>query len=628
VISDSYSRLGLIEKAKYYQLKSISYLNNKQNNNSAVSSMGALFGLSGKINRYAVLGSYYITEKKPAIAEGFLKEAIALYSQLDSPMLMLDAPYLFLQMARCKTLEKNTNSASFYDTALKYMDLYQELPEGYAHYYQEKAADFFSKNLLDSSLNNINKAVKLKDSFKLGILSWYGELLTSFSKASILIKKGNARSAITLLQGEIKEIKILNNNSLLIDELSLLAKAYSANGNIKEAYRTLTEAFLLKEQLVSEQNDARSLNFEIEKKMQENEITIGILDAQNKAIQKTRYYLISIVSLLALFVLGLAVFYSNKRKSNRELALKNENLAYTIQQLKSTQAQLIQSEKMASLGELTAGIAHEIQNPLNFVNNFSELNCELINELKDATSREQRDASEEKEIIQNIKENSEKINHHGKRAESIVKGMLEHSRKSTGVKEQTDINNLCEEFVRLSYHGLRAKDKVFNCDYKLDLDPNLPLVNVVSQDIGRVILNIINNAFQSTIEKQQMLNKKSAADQSPGRNDHELGSPKSASGFGVRGNNENYSPLVVVTTRYISAHVEIHISDNGLGIPDSIKDKIFQPFFTTKPTGLGTGLGLSLSYDIVKSHGGTIHVNSDHDRGTTFIIQLPILQRF
>ena len=292
-----------------------------------------------------------------------------------------------------------------------------------------------------------------------------------------------------------------------------------------------------------------------------------------------------------------------------EKAYKELEVSHTA--LKNTQAQLIQSEKMASLGELTAGIAHEIQNPLNFVNNFSELNSELVKELEEESSSETRDADNEKLLLKAIRENSEKINHHGKRAESIVKGMLEHSRKSTGVKEPTDINKLCDEFVRLSYHGLRAKNKDFNCDYKLDLDPNIPLINVVSQDIGRVILNMINNAFQACEERGRMEKVERRSDAS-------------------------YWPFVLVSTKLINEnsvaplhhYVSISISDNGPGIPDSIKDNIFQPFFTTKPTGQGTGLGLSLSYDIIKSHGGTIEVNSDSAHGTTFIIQLPVIHRF
>ena len=246
---------------------------------------------------------------------------------------------------------------------------------------------------------------------------------------------------------------------------------------------------------------------------------------------------------------------------------------------------------MASLGELTAGIAHEIQNPLNFVNNFSEVNSELADELKSelATGNVQL----ANEIAGDIKDNSEKINHHGKRADAIVKGMLQHSRSSAGVKEATDINALCDEYLRLSYHGLRAKDKNFNAEIKTDLDETIGKINIIPQDIGRVVLNLINNAFYAVNEKAKL---------------------QAAS----------YEPRVIVSTKKIGGKIEISVKDNGNGIPDPIKEKIFQPFFTTKPTGSGTGLGLSLSYDIIKACGGEIKVESKEGDGTTFIIQLPV----
>ncbi len=261
-----------------------------------------------------------------------------------------------------------------------------------------------------------------------------------------------------------------------------------------------------------------------------------------------------------------------------------------LTELQSTQKQLIQSEKMASLGELTAGIAHEIQNPLNFVNNFSEVSKELLDEMKEAI--EKGDTEDAKQIMNDVIQNLEKINHHGKRADGIVKGMLQHSRSSTGQKELTDINVLCDEYLRLSYHGLRAKDKTFNAKFETSFDESIGKVNIVPQEIGRVILNLINNAFYAVSEK------KKTAD-------------------------ENYEPTVIVSTKKENETILISVKDNGNGIPVNIKDKIFQPFFTTKPTGQGTGLGLSLSYDIVKAHGGEINVNTKEGEGAAFIIQLP-----
>jgi signal transduction histidine kinase len=278
----------------------------------------------------------------------------------------------------------------------------------------------------------------------------------------------------------------------------------------------------------------------------------------------------------------------DKTRDRELIQAKEIEKAYT--ELKATQSQLIQSEKMASLGELTAGIAHEIQNPLNFVNNFSEVNQELLEEMKEEI--EKRNLDEVKLLVKDVIDNEQKINHHGKRADAIVKGMLQHSRSSNGVKEPTDINALADEYLRLSYHGLRAKDKSFNAVFKLQADEDLPKVDVVPQDIGRVLLNLINNAFYAVSEKTKA---------------------------GIKG----YNPEVIVLTTRLRDTIEIRVKDNGSGIPDSVKEKIFQPFFTTKPTGQGTGLGLSLSYDIVKAHGGELKVESTVGEGSEFIIELP-----
>lgn len=293
---------------------------------------------------------------------------------------------------------------------------------------------------------------------------------------------------------------------------------------------------------------------------------------------------------LAVFSLVAIILYRNNRQKQKA----NSRLEKTLNELKSTQSQLIQSEKMASLGELTAGIAHEIQNPLNFVKNFSEVNTELIEELEQEAGKGNLD--EIKLIAKDIKENEQKIVHHGKRADAIVKGMLQHSRSSNGQKESTDINALCDEYLRLAYHGLRAKDKSFNAKFETDFDSNVGSLNVVSQDIGRVILNLINNAFYAVNEKKKSCELSAIS----------------------------YEPLVTVRTKRTNNKIEIQVKDNGNGIPDSIKEKIFQPFFTTKPTGCGTGLGLSLSYDIIKAHGGEIKVESGENKGTTFVIELPI----
>jgi len=283
---------------------------------------------------------------------------------------------------------------------------------------------------------------------------------------------------------------------------------------------------------------------------------------------------------------------ASKQAKEKELEQARE-IEKAYNKLKKTQTQLLHSEKMASLGELTAGIAHEIQNPLNFVNNFSDVSVDLIEEMDEEI--EQGNTKEVKSIAEDLKQNLEKIHHHGERASSIVRGMLEHSRSGNDKRQPTNINAMAEEYIRLAYHGIRAKDKSFNADFKANLDENLPKINVVGQEIARVVLNLINNAFFA-------VSAKASATANP-----------------------NYKPLVTISTKKINGQVEIRVKDNGMGIPTNIIDKIFQPFFTTKPSGEGTGLGLSLSYDIItKGHGGELRVETKEGEGSCFVINLPI----
>lgn len=280
-------------------------------------------------------------------------------------------------------------------------------------------------------------------------------------------------------------------------------------------------------------------------------------------------------------------------QQKEEIEAQRDNLEKAIGELRNTQSQLVQSEKLASLGELTAGIAHEIQNPLNFVNNFAEVSIELVTELKEEQGKITRDAETEKELMESLEQNLQKITLHGKRADGIVKNMLQHSRNNTGEREYADVNNLADEYFRLSYHGLRAKDKSFNSAMETHLDGGLPKIHVVPQDIGRVLLNLFNNAFYAVQDKKKRLG-------------------------------QGYQPLVTLATSIKKGTVEIKVRDNGNGIPESIKDKIMQPFFTTKPTGEGTGLGLSLSYEIIKGHNGNIHIDTKEGEFTEFTLSLPV----
>jgi two-component system NtrC family sensor kinase len=397
----------------------------------------------------------------------------------------------------------------------------------------------------------------------------------------------------------------------VVNNSEQLHKIYDGLNQTDSAYKYLSIFVEAKNALLSQDKIDQIQQAAINQQQRSSQ-----LEAEKEQIQ-ARIKLFGAGGVAFILLVFALFFYRNQlksRKSNNllkqqseEINNKNVELHTSYKNLKSAQSQLIQAEKMASLGELTAGIAHEIQNPLNFVNNFSEVSSELVYETieevesvktRHALSQQQdlsqrQDLSEDKEslseitdLLSDVKSNLEKITHHGKRADAIVKGMLAHSSSSKGEKTPTDLNALAEEYLKLSYHGLRAKDKSFNADFKTDFDPNLPKVNMVPQDIGRVLLNLINNAFQAV--------------------------------------NGVSNPIVTVKTELsTSDQVLVTIKDNGPGIPDDIKDKIFQPFFTTKPTGEGTGLGLSLSYDIVKAHGGELILKPNEGEGTAFIIHLP-----
>ena len=372
-----------------------------------------------------------------------------------------------------------------------------------------------------------------------------------------------------------------------IESSAVLRNVYKKMGLTDSAFKYQEIMLTAKDSVYSQEKVKQFQNFTFNEQLKQQELI-----AEREAyINRIKIYGLIAAGAVFLFISIILLRNNrNKQKAYKLLKQQKNKTDETLHELKTTQAQLIQSEKMASLGELTAGIAHEIQNPLNFVNNFSEVNKELINEMKTEITKGNFD--EVKIIADDIESNEEKINHHGKRADAIVKGMLQHSRQTSGTKEPTDINKLADEYLRLSYHGLRGKDKNFNATMTTDFDETIGTINIISQDIGRLLLNLYNNAFYAVNEK-----KKSQP--------------------------ENYEPTVSVQTKKINDKIKIRVEDNGNGIPQNIIDKIFQPFFTTKPTGQGTGLGLSLAYDIIRAHGGEIKVNSVENEGSTFIILLP-----
>jgi signal transduction histidine kinase len=433
---------------------------------------------------------------------------------------------------------------------------------------------------------HLKEAASLGDHFHFQLQSTGGAFEIDFGFYRYYQLLDNPRTAITYLQAAYNKSITENANVLQLKYLKELAAFYEKQ-QPGLAMRYIGRYFELNNSIEKDNQKFKVAQYEIDQKELEQDQRINALKRE-RVIQQTKISqrtTITWVSLSAAVLIAVSMLFLYRQFNfNRKMLLS----------LRKTQRQLIISEKMASLGELTAGIAHEIQNPLNFVNNFSEVNTELVEDLQNELKS--GNIEEAIAISDNVKENEQKINHHGKRADAIVKGMLQHSRAGAGVKEPTDINKLADEYLRLSYHGMRAKDKSFNADFKTDFDETIGKINLVPQDIGRVLLNLFNNAFYAVDEKAKQ-------------------------------KIEGYGQMVAVTTKKIGHILELTVTDNGNGIPQNIVDKIFQPFFTTKPSGQGTGLGLSLSYDIIKAHGGEIKVETSEGKGSTFIISLSLNER-
>jgi two-component system NtrC family sensor kinase len=406
----------------------------------------------------------------------------------------------------------------------------------------------------------------------------------------------------------------------ILQSVNILSEAYKKRNQRDSTIKYLELSIELNNKLFNQEKERDIQNLAFNEQLRQDEIARQSQQYRNQ---------LKMYGLLALGILFLAIAillwrnnqqrqkaYVFLQKQKEETDRQKSKAEQTLEELKATQSQLVQREKMASLGELTAGIAHEIQNPLNFVNNFSEVNKELLMEMKDEMDKGNiRDANA---IANDVIDNEEKINQHGKRADAIVKGMLQHSRTSSGQKELTDLNALCDEYLRLAYHGFRAKEKTFNAKFETDLDKTIEKINVVPQDIGRVILNLINNAFYAVNEKRHQMD--GACDPIVSISTKKLDARPPARA-GTDGDDPRLNDSVGQAVG--RGKVEIRVKDNGNGIPQKVLDKIFQPFFTTKPTGQGTGLGLSLSYDIIKAHGGELKVETKEGEGSEFIIQLP-----
>lgn len=518
-----------------------------------------------------------------------------------------DYPQALTYLRKCLTLAKSQkDETSVLVSLINIGDVYEKL------------------NLLDSALFYINKgyeeAIKQKDEqAKSFALNNFGNIYSK--KGSNILAMQNYRLALPyynqeedfeglaevylgiagLFQKENKQdscvfyakksLRMAHKGGFtekVMKASNFLTNYYKAIPNIDSAFVYQSATIAAKDSLFNQEKAREIQNLSYEETMRQQQI----LDAQEEAKTQQKFNML-FGGLFTLILVAFLLYRNNrqKQKTNALLTRQKAKVESTLQELKITQDRLVQSAKMASLGELTAGIAHEIQNPLNFVNNFSEVSAELLLELDEELQK--GDTAEALIIAADVKENLLKINHHGMRAASIVKSMLQHSGSNSAKKEATDINALTEEYLRLSYHGLRAKDKNFNASLVFNGDSRISKLNVVPQEIGRVLLNLFNNAFYAVQQKKSLLN-------------------------------GQYQPEVKVSTYQQNGKLQIKIRDNGTGIPESVKQKIFQPFFTTKPTGKGTGLGLSLSYDILtKGHHGELQVESEEGEFTEFTITLP-----
>lgn len=509
-----------------------------------------------------------------------------------------DIALAYNNLGEVKIEKKEFSKALAYLTTAYQFCKLGNIPELEAPVSNSLGTTYFAMGNTAQALASFDHALTLAR--KLGKARAYCKALLGLAK--VYKKEGRLDAALTYGLEGLQKAEEMGQTQLLRDANEIVADIYEARGDGNLAIQYFRKFKFFSDSLVNIENERVAANYKADFEYSQKELVF-----ERKSAQQRWLIFLSVIGLVSLLVILFVINRNRKRMSKANTELQQKGIIIeeqkakaekTLSHLRTTQNQLIQSEKMASLGELAAGIAHEIQNPLNFVNNFSEVSKELLQEMKQEMDMGNTAVADE--IALDVIQNLEKIRNHGKRADAIVKGMLQHSRNSNGKKEPADINALVDEYVKLSYFGLRAKDNTFNTKIKTSFDRSIPLINIIPQDIGRVILNILTNAFYAVEERKKQ-------------------------------NPEDYEPLVSVTTRNTGEQVAITITDNANGIPAALMGKIFQPFFTTKPSGQGTGLGLSLSFDIVtKGHGGILKVSSvtESDQsgatGTTFIIQLPL----
>ncbi len=609
VLAGFYRTIGLIDQAIYHSKKSKLYTDSARRSGAIFVSFAYPNGNFQFYNADIVTALYQLQKEEYRSAILDIRKTLSLY--LDSNKLVfvnaaIVAAQAQMKLGKMDSIQYLMSKVTVGGPDFKAAAL-QILAEFHTYNGNTEAAD---------SVLNICDSLILKN--RIPATPPSGVIDPDYYRALIRAKLNQLPQAIAYMKKDI--VRLNNNRTFIMRDLRLMAQWHKQLNQPKQEAETYRQFMGLQDSLLADQAQFRSLSFEVEQEMDAKEFSINRLQSDNKISALTRNFTIGLAVLFIILAGTIYYRFKSKQKANKILHEQKDKVESTLHELKSTQSQLIQSEKMASLGELTAGIAHEIQNPLNFVNNFSEVSAELVKEMVEEVDK--GNTEEVKAIANDVVQNLEKINHHGKRAADIVKGMLQHSRSSNGVKEPTDINALADEYLRLAYHGLRAKDKSFNATMVTDFDESIGNINIIPQDIGRVILNLITNAFYAVTPQPS----KGGASNDSLEKEPTISEKTSTI--------KNFEPTVWLTTKLDtpplggrgveSRRVLISVRDNGNGIPPKILDKIFQPFFTTKPTGQGTGLGLSLSYDIVKAHGGELKVDPLEGEGTEFIISLPI----
>ncbi|MEP6261977.1 MAG: ATP-binding protein [Gillisia sp.] len=599
VLSGFYSTTGLYDEAIYHLKKANSYTNRDSNYDKGFFALRKRNIPYFEIQNTSVIADNFLYKGDIQSALEFNAKALE-DAKKGGEKYSVMIPYITSNLVKVKLA---TNELKDIPILLKTAKDLSDDPITLAALMQQESHYYIKTNSFDLADSLLNELWDIVNENNIPVVSSGGIIKPDHYLALLGIEQNRPEKAISLLNENIPRLG--NLRAEILKDYKLQAYLYEKLGDYKNAYLVKEKQQQLQEQIQTDADKYRRVSFEVEQEINQKELSITALQAENQIATITQKFSIGLVIMFLLLTSMIYYRFHSKKKANTILET-------TLSNLKSTQKQLIQSEKMASLGELTAGIAHEIQNPLNFVNNFADVSDEMLDELKEELAK--GDIAEATILANDVKANLQKITHHGKRADAIVKGMLAHSRAGSSEKQLTDINALADEYLRLSYHGIRAKNKNFNSNFKTDLAGNLPKLNVAAQDIGRVLLNLFNNAFYAVQEKAE---KEALLAVATYENDAQQISQNIIA-------TAAYTPMVMLRTQLIDGKVIITVSDNGNGIPQAIKEKIFQPFFTTKPTGEGTGLGLSLSYDIIKAHGGEITVDSKEGEGTMFTIQIPL----